>query len=111
MLAQAFIPCAKKVMTEMATNKRRFRYGRWLDKCHEYLRDTGDVRTAQWLFENIGYNLDGTRIKNALPPNVNSAAQKLTRDKRFTKFPEELLAYNRKGDPYRAHGWGVSYEE
>ena len=93
----------------MPNSKRRFRYKRWLDKCYDYLHDTGDVRTAQWLFENIGYKVNGERMKNTLPPNVNSAAQKLSRDGRFTCFENEGIAYNRNGEQYRAHAWGVSY--
>lgn len=95
----------------MPNAKRRFRYRRWLDKCYQYLHDTGDVRTAQWLWENIGYKVNGQRMTNTLPPNAQSAAQKLTRDKRFKCYVNEGKAFNRRGEPYTAHAWGVEYEK
>jgi hypothetical protein len=93
----------------MPNGKRRNRYRRWLDKCYDYLHDTGDVRTAQWLLENIGYKANGERMKNSIPPNVGSAAQKLSRDGRFHCFENEGIAYGRTGHPYSAHAWGVMY--
>ncbi len=60
-------------------NMRRRRYGKWLDRAAELLRVSGESRTANWLIENLPDDRHS-------PPNANSAAQKLKKDKRFGSF-------------------------
>ena len=70
--------------------KRKERYMRWVHACVEYLKETGEKRSANWLFENIDCcnQREGLYKKNVAegkirentqyrPPNVNSASNKL----------------------------------
>jgi hypothetical protein len=64
---------------------RKKRYSAWLDAVYEHLKKTGETRPVVWLLENIA-----TERKNMMPPNVNSATQKMRIDKRFVgEYPLE----------------------
>ena len=85
---------------------RKQRYRKWLDACYAHLLETDEMRPAEWLLQNI--EVDGRYV----PRNVNSATQKLLRDKRFHKAyieGRQGQVYSDGGQSYyRVLWWGAN---
>ena len=82
-------------------NMRRRRYGKWLDKAAELLRESGESRTANWLIENLPDDRHS-------PPNANSAAQKMKKDERFGSFMANTQ--DLRNNSYKTHFFFYNYE-
>ena len=98
--------------------KRKERYMRWVHACVEYLKETGEKRSANWLFENIDCcnQREGLYKKNVAegkirentqyrPPNVNSASNKLRASGLLKRAYLGDVATNSAGSKYKVMSW------
>ena len=83
-------------------NMRRMRYGKWLKKAAELLEETNSAHTASSLMNLLPDN-------NATPPNANSAAQKMMKDKRFDSY--QGYTTDLKGHRYKTRFFFYRYGE
>jgi len=69
-----------KKRSQRPPNSRRRRYGLWLDRVAQYLKEEcNEPKTANWFLENL-------KNDRYTPPSANSAAQKMMKDPRFGSF-------------------------
>jgi len=102
----------------MPVRKRKERYMRWVQACVEYLKETGEKRSANWLFENIDccnqreglyrkYVAEGKTRENSQyrPPNINSAVNKLRASGLLKRGYMGDVAMNSAGSKYEVISW------